>query len=115
MACEYYNDGIGSWASIEGDTGLDLGLGSFAGGNFCAQLTLGIDKRENGFDVWWVNMPMRLQCFTELLMDDENRTSGAARYDVMYTHNDESGMDYKNCMSLSMNEPTDSNLLYVLY
>jgi prepilin-type N-terminal cleavage/methylation domain-containing protein len=117
MRCQYLDRGIANRASIEGLNGRG---GNFNGTNFCAQITVGVDQNPGqGYDniFWFVNMPLRLQCMTELLLDDMDKTSGAARYDARWATPPAEFTDdeYKNCMDLPMTEPSDSNMFYVLY
>jgi prepilin-type N-terminal cleavage/methylation domain-containing protein len=114
IRCQHYGEGLATYASMR-DNPRFSGI-SFIGGNFCAQITIGIESPVNRATFWWVNMPPRLQCMTELIMDDQSKTSGIARYDVRFPNPAEfTEAEYKDCMALSMVEPRNSNLFYALY
>ena len=89
------------------------GTAFFAGTNFCARLLADVDATTS--TATWVNMPPRVQCGIEIFLDDEDISTGSARRTRTFVYPNFTDEEYKNCISLSIEEPTDKDMGFVIY
>ena len=109
VRCQYYNDSLNIYRGNSQDIPFDPT-------NFCARIfSEVIDTNPSLSRMRWVQMPRRLQCAIEVFLDDEDVTTGVARYLHGYDSTNFTRAEYENCMPLPLEELVEYDMGVVLY
>ena len=106
MRCQYYGDAL----NIQRGANQTI---PFKPTNFCARIFSEVDENSNV--MYYFPVPRRIQCAIEIYLDDEDVTTGVARYLYGYNSTNFTPDEYKNCLSLPANWDMAYDMGVVIY